>query len=80
TGEPAAWASGADGSAEAWAEPDGIDLARNDVPLREQLDAFERGVVSRVLAECGQNQSRAARRLGIGRATLIDKMKKYGLR
>ncbi|MFN9809942.1 MAG: sigma-54-dependent transcriptional regulator [Deltaproteobacteria bacterium] len=80
TGEPAAWASGADGSAEAGAEPDGIDLARNDVPLREQLDAFERGVVSRVLAECGQNQSRAARRLGIGRATLIDKMKKYGLR
>jgi len=56
------------------------DLERNDVPLREQVDAFERGVIARALAESGQNQSRAARRLAIGRATLIDKMKKHGLR
>jgi len=50
------------------------------LPLREQVDAFERGVITRVLAECGGNQSEAARRLAIGRATLIDKMKRYGIR
>jgi two-component system response regulator AtoC len=53
---------------------------RNDVPLREQTDAFERGILQRVLRECGGNQSEAARRLAIGRVTLIDKMKKHGLR
>jgi two-component system response regulator AtoC len=61
-------------------EPDASDVERNDIPLREQVDAFERGVIGRVLAESGRNQSRAARRLAIGRATLIDKMKKHGLR
>lgn len=53
---------------------------RNDVPLREQTEAFERGILQRVLRECGGNQSEAARRLAIGRVTLIDKMKKHGLR
>ena len=57
--------------------PDGDAPA---LPLRAQVEAFERGVVARALAECGGNQSHAARRLGIGRVTLIDKMKKYGLR
>jgi len=35
--------------------------------------------VTRALEETHGNQSEAARRLGLGRATLIDKMKKYGL-
>jgi DNA-binding NtrC family response regulator len=61
-------------------DADASDRERNDVPLREQVEAIERGILTRVLAECGQNQSLAARRLGIGRATLIDKVKKYGLR
>ena len=30
-------------------------------------------------AEAGQNQSEAARRLGISRATLIDKLKRFEL-
>ena len=47
--------------------------------LREQVEAFERGLVTRALEETHGNQSEAARRLGLGRATLIDKMKKYGL-
>ncbi|MCZ7682949.1 MAG: sigma-54 dependent transcriptional regulator [Sandaracinaceae bacterium] len=50
------------------------------LPLREQVDAFERGVIARVLAECGGNQSETARRLAIGRATLLDKLKRYGIR
>jgi transcriptional regulator with GAF, ATPase, and Fis domain len=47
--------------------------------LREQVEAFERGIISRALEGCGGNQSEAARRLGVSRVTLIDKMKKYGL-
>jgi DNA-binding NtrC family response regulator len=50
------------------------------LPLRTQVDAFERGLVARALLDAKNNQSEAARRLGIGRATLIDKMKRYGLR
>jgi two-component system response regulator AtoC len=50
------------------------------VPLRAQVEAFERSLVVRVLAECNGNQSHAARRLGIARATLIDKLKRYGIR
>jgi DNA-binding NtrC family response regulator len=54
------------------------DLAM-ELPLRDQVEAFERGVVARVMEATGGNQSEAARRLGVSRVTLIDKLKKYGL-
>jgi two-component system response regulator AtoC len=47
--------------------------------LREQVEAFERGVISRALDAASGNQSEAARRLGVSRVTLIDKLKKYSL-
>jgi DNA-binding NtrC family response regulator len=47
--------------------------------LREQVEALERGVVSRTLATVGGNQSEAARRLGLSRGALIDRMRKFGL-
>jgi DNA-binding NtrC family response regulator len=54
--------------------------ARNGPSLKEQVEAFERGLVARALDATGGNQSEAARRLGVSRVTLIDKMKKYGLK
>jgi two-component system, NtrC family, response regulator AtoC len=48
-------------------------------PLRAQMDAFERQILETTLAACGGNQSEAARRLGITRTTLIDKLKRLGL-
>jgi two-component system response regulator AtoC len=57
-----------------------IPDARNGPSLKEQVEAFERGLVSRALDSTGGNQSEAARRLGVSRVTLIDKMKKYGLK
>jgi two-component system response regulator AtoC len=48
--------------------------------LREQVAAFERALVERTLSELGGNQSEAARRLGVTRMTLIEKMKRHGLR
>ncbi|MBA3396098.1 MAG: sigma-54-dependent Fis family transcriptional regulator [Deltaproteobacteria bacterium] len=53
--------------------------ARNGPSLKEQVEAFERGLVGRALDATSGNQSEAARRLGVSRVTLIDKMKKYGL-
>jgi two-component system response regulator AtoC len=48
--------------------------------LRAQLDAFERELLARVMAECGGNQSEAARRLGVSRTTLLDKLERHELR
>ena len=47
--------------------------------LRDQVATFERTLLAQALAECGGNQSEAARRLGVSRMTLIDKLKRYGL-
>jgi two-component system response regulator AtoC len=47
--------------------------------LREQVEAFERGLISRALEASHGNQSEAARKLGTSRVTLIDKIKKYRL-
>ena len=48
--------------------------------LREKVAAFERELVERALAESGGNQSEAARRLGLSRVTLLDKLRRLGLR
>src|SRR5882672_10560069 len=47
--------------------------------LREQVEALERSVITRTLGSVSGNQSEAARRLGLSRGSLIDRMKKYGL-
>jgi two-component system response regulator AtoC len=47
--------------------------------LREQVEAFERSLVTRALDAANGNQSEAARRLGTSRPTLVDKLRKYGL-
>jgi two-component system, NtrC family, response regulator HydG len=47
--------------------------------LKERVEAFERGIIVKELRDAGGNRSEAARRLGIGRVTLLDKLKKYGL-
>jgi len=43
------------------------------------LPLFEKPLIETALDATGGNQSEAARRLGVSRVTLIDKMKKYGL-
>jgi two-component system, NtrC family, response regulator AtoC len=62
------------------AEHDGPAAVAGEGPtLREQVEAFERNLIVRMLGQTSGNQSEAARRLGTSRVTLIDKMKKYGL-
>lgn len=48
--------------------------------LPEQVDAYERGLILKALEAHAWNQSATARSLGIARVTLIDKIKKYGLK
>ena len=43
------------------------------------VDQTERALIARALTACGQNRTRAARLLGIGRRTLLYKLKRYGL-
>ena len=47
--------------------------------LRERVEAFERGLVMEALRWAQGNRSEAARRLGISRVTLHDKLRKWGL-
>ena len=55
------------------------DVVGRGPSLREQVEAFERNLVSNALTAAGGNQSEAARRLGTTRTSLYDKLKKYGL-
>ncbi|MFO0692935.1 MAG: sigma 54-interacting transcriptional regulator [Polyangiales bacterium] len=48
--------------------------------LREHVDSVERDAIIKALADCNQNQTHAARRLGLSRRALIYKMEKYGLK
>jgi two-component system response regulator HydG len=51
-------------------------VAPETMTLRE----MERDHIAAVLVSCGWNQSLAALRLGIGRNTLMRKVKAFGLR
>ncbi len=48
--------------------------------LKAQVEAFERGIILKAFKKNSGNQSETARHLGISRVTLIDKLKKYGLK
>jgi len=50
-----------------------------DTPLKQRVDAYERGLIADALKTCAGNKSLAARRLGVSRATLHEKLAKYGL-
>ncbi len=51
----------------------------NKTPSQARLTEVEKETISDIIVETGYNLSRAARTLGISRATLYNKMKKYGL-
>lgn len=48
-------------------------------PLRARVEFFERSIIADQFASAGKNQSETARRLGVSRPALIEKLHKYGL-
>ncbi|RJO63604.1 MAG: sigma-54-dependent Fis family transcriptional regulator [Myxococcales bacterium] len=58
--------------------PEWVQAATRDGGPRT-LDEIEKNHILKLLQECGGNQSRAARILGINRRTLSRKLKSYGL-
>jgi two-component system response regulator AtoC len=55
------------------------DVAEGHHTLREQLDALERSVIARTMTAAHGNQSEAARRLGISRNTLTERLRRYDI-
>jgi two-component system response regulator AtoC len=48
-------------------------------PLRARVEAFERAIIREQFESANENQSETARRLGVSRPALIEKLHKYGL-
>jgi DNA-binding NtrC family response regulator len=58
--------------------PDGTKAARPQA-LKDAVEALERQMIAEALAATRKNQQQAARRLGLSRQGLINKMKRYNL-
>jgi two-component system response regulator AtoC len=48
-------------------------------PLRTRVESFERSIIAEQFSAAQNNQSETARRLGVSRPALIEKLHKYGL-
>jgi DNA-binding NtrC family response regulator len=55
------------------------DLTKASEALRERLECFERQCIEAALTRCQNNQTRAARELGISRRTMTNKLAKHQL-
>ncbi|RKY58888.1 MAG: sigma-54-dependent Fis family transcriptional regulator [Candidatus Latescibacterota bacterium] len=54
-------------------------MVGKDVGLKEAVEDVEKRLIQKVLREEGGNKTRAAKRLGISRQTLLNKMAAYGI-
>jgi two-component system response regulator HydG len=57
----------------------GAAEATTKLGLREQVEAYERGLLVAALRAAGGNRTEAAKALSIGRATLHEKLRKYAI-
>ena len=53
-------------------------LPDDTLSLRKHVEALERKLIERMMTVVGGNQSEAARRLGVSRGSLIERLKRYG--
>jgi two-component system, NtrC family, response regulator HydG len=61
------------------AEEPGDTQSAPPTGLRDRVEAFERSIIRQALLAQDGNRSATARALGIGRVTLLDKLKRHGL-
>jgi DNA-binding NtrC family response regulator len=59
--------------------PAAVPGLRYHAAVQTAVDGTERTLIERALAETNNNRTQAARLLGIGRRTLLYKLKRYGL-
>lgn len=52
---------------------------KSEAPLRQQVDEFQRQVISSVLARCADNRRQAARQLGLDPSNLLKLCKRLGI-
>ncbi len=62
------------------AEPSEPVLPAQGLDLRAYLERIERSLIEQALASCDQVIAHAASKLGLRRTTLVEKIRKYGLR
>ena len=55
------------------------DLTTNGIDLPAAVERFERALIGTAMRHAGSNKAKAANMLGIGRTTLLGKMRKLGL-
>ncbi|OXH82784.1 sigma-54-dependent Fis family transcriptional regulator, partial [Burkholderia multivorans] len=67
------------GVAEMPAEADVAGDAASEQTLKERVEQFERAVIAEALNQTGGAVAATADRLHVGKATLYEKMKRYGL-
>ena len=75
----ALWRSLSEGPATSSAPPSAAGDPGPGHPLRARVEAFERSLIGEAYESAGHNQSETARRLGVSRPALIEKLHKYGL-
>jgi two-component system, NtrC family, response regulator AtoC len=75
----ALWRSLSEGPAASSALPTAAGDPGPGHPLRARVEAFERALIAESFEAAGRNQSETARRLGVSRPALIEKLHKYGL-
>jgi two-component system response regulator AtoC len=75
----ALWRSLSGGPTASSAPPSGAGDPGAGHPLRARVEAFERTLIAEAFDGAGRNQSETARRLGVSRPALIEKLHKYGL-
>lgn len=66
--------------ANANAEPGKLDIPDNGMDFNSAVDAFENALLMRALEKTGWNRNQAALLLKLNRTTLVEKIKKKGLR
>jgi two-component system, NtrC family, response regulator AtoC len=75
----ALWRALADGAAPSSAPSSPSGDPGPGHPLRGRVEAFERRLIAEAFEGAARNQSETARRLGVSRPALIEKLHKYGL-
>ena len=59
---------------------EGADTGTNDMALPQQVELFEKSLISQSLANHHGRITHVCEHLGLPRKTLYDKLRKYGLR